>query len=268
MISRMMTMLLVSLACLLSGCASSTPTTVRVLCYNIHHGAGMDGRIDLERIAKVIQDAEADLVSLQEVDRGVRRTEGVDQPAVLAELTGMQAVFEKNIPYQGGEYGNAVLSRFPVIQHENHYLPQSFPDEQRGLLEVHVGLRDDDEDSRLIFFATHFDYRPDDGERMASVAMLREVVAAREGQPVIVAGDLNALPESRVIADATSFMTVVFAVAGPEGFTFPADKPVRRIDYILHNNHPGLRCVETRVIPEPLASDHRPVLAVFEFQHE
>jgi len=263
--NRFMILTLCCLAVFPGGCADA-PSTVRVLSYNIHHGEGMDGRIDLERLADVIRDTDADLVALQEVDRGVRRTNGVDQPARLAELTNMEAVFEKNIDYQGGEYGNAVLSRLPVVFHENHDLPQSLPDEQRGLLEVHVRLEGRsaarENGGHLIFFATHFDYHPDDGERMASVAMLRDLVEQREQVPIIVAGDLNALPDSRVIAAATDFMIDVFAGAGQEGVTFPADEPVRRIDYILHNAHPGLRCVVRRVNPEPVASDHRPVLAV------
>lgn len=245
-----------------SGCASREPVTLRVLTYNIRHGEGMDGRVDLERIADVIRRTEADLVALQEVDKGTERTRRVDQPARLAELTGMQAVFYRNIPYQGGEYGNAVLSRLPIEHHENHFLPKSLPNEQRGLLEVRVraGGRP------LIFFATHFDYHGDDGERMASVAMLRDLVAARSDVPTIVAGDLNAVPDSRVLAGMTSFLTDTFDPAAAPGFTFPADEPVRRIDYILHNRHPALRCTDWRVIPEPVASDHRPVLAVFEFR--
>ncbi|HRX87701.1 MAG TPA: endonuclease, partial [Phycisphaerae bacterium] len=81
---------------LAAGCADSKPVTIRVLTYNIHHGAGMDKQIDLPRIAKIIRDSGADLVALEEVDRNVPRTSHVDQPAVLGELTGMHAVFEKN----------------------------------------------------------------------------------------------------------------------------------------------------------------------------
>lgn len=242
-----------------TGCASPDPAAIRVLTYNIHHGEGMDGRIDLDRIADVICGTEADLVALQEVDRGVERTERVDQPRRLGGLTGMHVVFEKNIEFQGGEYGNAVLSRFPVERHENHYLPRLHANEQRGLLEVHVraGGR------RIIFIATHFDHHPEDRERLASVAVLRDLVEQRADRPVIVAGDLNAVPNSKVMRQAGEFLCDTFEVSGRPGFTFPADKPTRRIDYILKNRHPGLRCVDRRVIAEAAASDHRPVLAMF-----
>ena len=76
--------------------------TVRILTYNIHHGEGMDERIDLERIAALINRLEPDLVALQEVDRVVDRTGGVDQATALGELTGMTAVFGEFMSYQGG----------------------------------------------------------------------------------------------------------------------------------------------------------------------
>lgn len=240
--------------------ASDQPETLRILTYNIHHGEGMDGVIDLERIAEVIKRAKPDLVALQEVDRGVERTKRVDQPAVLAKMTGMRAIFEKNIDYQGGEYGNAVLTRLPVSSFRNHKLPQSLPNEQRGMLEVHVSVGE----RKLIFFATHFDYHKEDGERMESVALLKALVEKNSETPIIVAGDLNARPDSRVIRETTAFLTDSFdVVIGADCHTFPADHPTRRIDYLLSNNANDLRCVEHRVIPEGVASDHRPVLAAF-----
>ncbi len=256
--------------------AGEPTPTLRVLSYNIHHGEGMDGAIDLERIADVIKASEADLVALQEVDKGVERTNKVDQPGVLAELTGMHVVFEKNIIYQGGEYGNAVLSRFPVERFENHALPQSIPGEQRGLLEIHVEV----EGRAVVFFATHFDYHEDDGERLASADMLRGLVEQQQGKTVIVAGDLNAPPNGQVMEKVTAFLSDTYnlgadvatdpgAAPGTDpGYTFPADEPDRRIDYILHTPRSGLTVDESRVIEEPVASDHRPLLAVFELSAE
>src|SRR5215213_773903 len=84
------------------------PKPLRVLSYNIHHGEGTDGKVDLERIAKVITVAAPDLVAVQEVDRKTRRTNGVDQAAELGRLTRMHVEFGKAIDYQGGAYGLAV----------------------------------------------------------------------------------------------------------------------------------------------------------------
>ena len=78
---------------------------LRVLCYNIHHAAGVDGKLDVPRIARVIQSVKPDLVALQEVDRNTTRTGKVDQAAELAQLTRMNHVFGANIAFQGGQYG-------------------------------------------------------------------------------------------------------------------------------------------------------------------
>lgn len=246
-----------------AGCSRPAPVAIRVLSYNIHHGEGTDGKLDLERIAGVIRASGADLVAFQEVDRGVERTARVDQPGRLGELTGMQPIFEKNIPYQGGEYGNAILSRLPVESHQNHYLPQSRPGEQRGLLEARVRVAG----RSLLFFATHFDYHSDDGERMASAAMVRRMVNERPGQPIILAGDINATPDNRVLAELYDFLLET-CPADTNALTFPAGKPDRRIDYILYTPGTGLQPVDYRVLDEPVASDHRPVLVTFLVQQE
>lgn len=245
---------------MLVGCAQAQPATLRVLTYNLHHGEGLDKKIDLERIAKLIRESKADLVALQEVDRNVKRSGGVDQPAKLAELTGMKAVFEKNIDLQGGQYGNAVLSRLPVQKHENHHLPL-LSKEQRGLLEVLVTIGP----RKLIFCATHFNEKPDSEEQKASVAMLKDFVEKRAGTPMILGGDFNATPKTRTVTDLSRFLMSAMPADSKDLFTFPADKPDRLIDYVFYTPKTGLRCTEARVLPEPVASDHRPVLAVFEF---
>src|SRR5216684_2695936 len=94
---------------------SAAKRTLRIMTYNIHTGVGMDKRLDLQRIADVINHERPDLVGLQEVDRGVKRTEAKDEIAELARLTRMQFVFAHNLDYQGGQYGVAILSRFPIL---------------------------------------------------------------------------------------------------------------------------------------------------------
>ena len=232
---------------------------LRVLTYNIHHGVGTDKQHDLERIAELINRLSPDLVALQEVDKGVKRTLGEDQPARLAELTGMEVVFVKNINHQGGEYGNAVLSRLPVTHYINHALPKLYPDEQRGMLEVHV----DADGQPIVFFATHFDYRGDDSERVASAQWFEQVVNKQPNRAVILAGDLNDRPDSRVIELLSGYLNDTYTLNSDPGYTFPAGEPDRRIDYIFHHTRSGLTAVESRVISEPTASDHRPLLTVF-----
>ena len=114
---------LVIAALMMTGCAEqhkrtatrSSVDTLRVLSYNIHHAEGMDGAVDLERIADLINRLEPDVVALQEVDQLVERTERVDQAMVLGELTSLTPVFGAFMDYQGGQYGMALLSRWKVV---------------------------------------------------------------------------------------------------------------------------------------------------------
>ncbi|MCH7992087.1 MAG: endonuclease/exonuclease/phosphatase family protein, partial [Gemmatimonadetes bacterium] len=127
-------------AALIGGAAvpAASQATLRVAAYNIRHGLGVDGEVDLERIADVLRPLHADVITLQEVDRRVERTNGVDQARRLGELLGMEAHFGDFMPYQGGEYGMAVLSRFPVLGVTNVRLPDG--DEPRTALEVRVAV--------------------------------------------------------------------------------------------------------------------------------
>lgn len=231
---------------------------LRVLSYNIHHGEGIDGRLDLERIARIIQQSEADVVALQEVDQTTTRTGKVDQPAELARLTGLHVVFGGNIQFQGGHYGNAVLSRHAIVRHENHKLPRHNNGEQRGLLEVEIELPGK---TPLLFLATHLDHRGDDSERIASVELINKRVAERPAQLALLAGDLNDGPKSNTLKKLAGSWTSASSEPIP---TFPANKPTGQIDFILFRPAERWRVVETRVLPEDKASDHRPILTVLE----
>jgi endonuclease/exonuclease/phosphatase family metal-dependent hydrolase len=247
------------------------PEVVRVVTYNIHHGAGLDGKIDLPRIAKVLLAAEPNIIALQEVDQGTRRSGGVDQPAELARLTGMEIVFGRNIDFQGGGYGTAVLTNLPIrsqksVKLKSFYPPTAENPEQRGVQVLELG---DDEGPALLFFCTHLDYRPPDDERMASANTINQLVLQRSKEPAILAGDLNATPESRVIAEFAKHWKIAGSDEVPAErrpadppATFPADNPDRCIDYVLCRPADHWEVVEVRVLDEAVASDHRPVLAV------
>ncbi|TWU21393.1 endonuclease/exonuclease/phosphatase family protein [Bythopirellula polymerisocia] len=109
----------------------SNPPRLSVLTYNIHHGQGTDGHFDCPRLARVILDLEPDVVALQEVDRKTTRASGVDQAAHLAELTKMQYAYGCTMHNAGGEYGEVILSRFPIEQVWVHSLPYPFGQEPR-----------------------------------------------------------------------------------------------------------------------------------------
>ncbi|QDV12394.1 Endonuclease/Exonuclease/phosphatase family protein [Rosistilla oblonga] len=240
---------------------SSEPLRLRVLSYNIHHGAGVDSKLDLQRIADVILSVKPDVVALQEVDKNVKRSGDVDQPAELARLTKMNVVFGANIDLQGGHYGNAILSRFPIIRHENHRLPNIDGGEQRGMIEAEIALPKSNQP--LLLLATHLDHRPDESERLASAAFINKRLAGKPQHPALLAGDMNARPDSetlrRLQANWTSSNQTPMA-------TYPVTQPTIQIDYILHSPAKRWKVIEFKVLDEAVASDHRAIFAILELQ--
>jgi endonuclease/exonuclease/phosphatase family metal-dependent hydrolase len=257
-------------ALLVAPAQAELPKELRVVTYNIHHGEGMDRKFDLKRIANLLLAVEPHIVALQEVDQGTKRASGVDQPAELARLTGMEIVFGRNIDFEGGGYGTAVLTKLPVRSHKkvklkSFYAPTPHNPEQRGVQVLELG---DEEGPGLLFLCTHLDYREPDDERMASARTINELIAKRAGELAIIAGDFNAKPESGPIEEFRKQWKIagMQADAKPPAatplLTFPADKPDRWIDYVMVRPAEKWEVVEVRVIEESVASDHRPLLAV------
>jgi endonuclease/exonuclease/phosphatase family metal-dependent hydrolase len=234
--------------------------TLRVLSYNIHHAEGTDGKLDVPRIAGIIEAAKPDLVAVQEVDRNTTRTKMTDQTAELAKLTGLHGTFGKAIDYQGGGYGQAILSRWPIKSVKVHTLPGKPGQETR----IAVAVRVEPGDGRpaLTFVGTHFQH-DNAAAREEQAAKVNALFAAADG-PVVLAGDLNATPESQSMKTLAAKWS--FATAPGKGLlTIPAEKPRRQIDYVLYRPADRFRVVEAKVLEEPVASDHRPVLAVLEW---
>jgi len=236
-------------------------TKLRVMTYNIHVGVGMDQKMDLQRIAEVINHEHPDLVGLQEVDRGVRRTQGVDEIAELSKLTNMSYAFAHNLDYQGGQYGVAILSRFPIAAIEHRKFENRREAERRGMLRVEVEV----EGSTINFVTTHLDYQFSDG-RVFEVEQLLRDLEGTQG-PIIVVGDFN----DESAGDAYELMTTKFedawiaSKAKEVGFSYPADKLAKRIDYIFFRSSHGIK-VKKAWIVRSLASDHVPVVADLEIK--
>jgi endonuclease/exonuclease/phosphatase family metal-dependent hydrolase len=172
----------------------------------------------------------------------------------------MTAVFGGNIKLQGGEYGNAVLTRLSETGRRNVALPSPRGGEQRGALVVDLTAADAGK-TPVRFIATHLDHRPDDVERLESVKRIEEVAREKPDLPTILVGDHNSRPESPVMAAFGANWTRADSSPAP---SFPALKPKHQIDFVLVRPASRWKVVETRVLDEPLASDHRPVLAVLE----
>jgi len=230
--------------------------TIRVMTYNIHVGVGMDKKLDLQRIADVINAARPDLVGLQEVDRGVKRTEGKDEIAELGAMTRMEYAFAPNLDYQGGKYGVAILSRFPIKNSEHRMFENKRESERRGMLRVEVEV----DGKRLHFVTTHLDYQFEDGRLFETEQMLKFLEGVKG--PLIVVADLNDVPAgSAYKLMRTKFDDAwVSSGASGDGFSYPADKPGKRIDHIFYRSGAGTRAKKSWVI-ETLASDHIPVMA-------
>ncbi|PQO30654.1 endonuclease [Blastopirellula marina] len=243
-----------------SAAIAEEPTRIRVVSYNIHHGEGTDGKLDLSRIAQVLSDAQPDIIVLQEVDQNTQRTGNIDQAAELAKLLKMNYVFGGNIDLQGGHYGNAVLTRYASISARNHRLPSLAGGEQRGVMEADITLPGLKQPLKVL--ATHFDYRPDDQERIASSETIAQLIQDWGERPALLAGDLNAVPESKTLALLEQKWTRSNREILP---TIPSGKPTRQIDYILLRPQQGWKVVECRVLDAPVASDHLGILAVIEW---
>jgi len=239
------------------GAGRQAADTVRILAYNTHHGEGLDGVLDLERIGRLIEATGADLVALQEIDRLVERTGFIDQPDEYGEHAGLAPLFGEFMPYQGGQYGMALLSGLPVLEWANHRLPDGA--EPRTALTARVRLPNTGRE--LVFSGIHF-YRTAE-ERMAQARTLNDILAEEEGA-VVLAGDFNSLPGSPVM----EYLAADFEIIQKRGpvFTFPADDPAREIDFFLVRPDAGIEVLEHRVLDERVASDHRPIFMVLEIR--
>ncbi|HEY8525724.1 MAG TPA: endonuclease/exonuclease/phosphatase family protein [Acidimicrobiales bacterium] len=234
---------------------------LRALSFNIHHGVGLDGRLDLGRVAAVVEAARVDIAGLQEVDRHYgRRSRFVDQPAWLADRLGWQAAYGAAIdadPKTPGaprrQYGNLILSRHPIGEWRTTPLPRPEGGEPRALLEAVVATPD----GPVRLFATQLQNRST-RERQAQVAAVRARVA-EVGEPVVLVGDLNALPDSPELAALTEDLVDAWARVGRgAGHTYDAASPHGRIDYVLTS--PDVEARAAAVLASD-ASDHLPLVA-------
>ena len=233
----------------------------------------MDKNIDVDRIAQLITEEKADIVAIQEVDRGVERSKKIDIITKLADITGMTYAFGKTIDYQGGDYGNAFLTRFPIFE-ERNILYSKFPAaEQRGVLLLVLGIIGEE----VVVANTHLDSQGNDSLRVASVNDLKSVLKSYSSRATILCGDFNDIPSSRVVTQLKEEYLDTWELAGTwEGFTFPSDVPKKRIDYAFTNSvrRPDstsaavhLRPLSARVV-RSLASDHLPLVVEFQLSTE
>ena len=245
--------------------ALATPTdTLRVMTYNVHSCVGMDGKLDVERIARVIARARPDVVALQELDVGRARTRAMDQAHLIARYLEMAFHFHPALHIEEERYGDAILTHLPQRLVKAGPLPglASRPLlEPRGALWVAIELHG----REIQVINTHLGLHP--RERMAQVAALlgNDWLAHEQcREPVILCGDFNALPSSSVCRRLAGPLKDVHTEAQhhrPKG-TFSGRFPTVRIDHVFIS--PGLEVSGIEVHGSELArvaSDHLPLLA-------
>lgn len=222
---------------------TSTLVPLRILTYNIRHGADMHDVMNLDRQATIIKDCEADVVGLQEVDSVTSRSGKVNEAAYLAEKCGMSGVFGRAIDYGGGKYGVAILSKETPLSVKNIPLPGA---EKRTLLVC--------EFENYVFACTHLDLV--ESNRMASMNIIVEE-AAKWDKTFFICGDWNDVPDSKLLTALKKKFVIMSSTTN--GLSYPADAPTKCIDYVAcYGRNAYMR--NSVVLNEPEASDHRPVL--------
>lgn len=240
---------------LLGPTALGEPGVLRIVTYNIHHAEGVDGVLDLDRIAGILLALDPDVVCLQEVDRNLPRTKQLDMPVLFAEKLKMQVVFEPNYRFDGGDYGNAVLSRLPILGYSNQALPGPEGVEPRGCLHVQIKVGD----SPVDILCTHLGLR---GLERAEQA--KAIAATLPGStPVVLCGDMNENESGAGLKTFLEHLRDTLPGAAEPAWSFPAPKPARRIDYILASADWVAESGSIVRTPETAkASDHLPLTAV------
>lgn len=239
-------------------------TSLKVMSYNIHYGnpPSRPNVIDLDAIVNVIKGEKPDMVALQEVDVNTTRSGKINQAQLIASKLNMRYFFAKAIDYQGGDYGIMILSKYPLSETVVHRLPTKAGSggEPRVLATAKVSLPDG---TAVRFGNTHMDSQADPTNRQMQIERIVEI-SATDALPFIIAGDLNATPDSDVIRFLDANFTRTCQICAS---TFPATAPTKVIDYIAYKHPQHKFSVGShRVLPETYASDHRPVVSVINVQ--
>ncbi|NLS05320.1 EEP domain-containing protein [Rhizobium sp. P32RR-XVIII] len=231
---------------------------LKILTYNVHSCIGTDRRIEPTRIADVIAETGADIIALQELDVGRKRTGGVDQAHMIASLLKMEAHFHPALHVEEEKYGDAILTALPTRLIKAGRLPSV--GEMRGAIWVQVDLAG----AHLNLLNTHLGLRRIDRARQATALLGEEWIGSANFQaaPAIICGDLNAIPLSPAYKMlARHFRDAHLLAARRPRATYPSRLPVLRIDHIFVSD--GLDVTSAIVPTTPLArraSDHLPLL--------
>lgn len=243
---------------LLSASAPAAPAfpqsrVLRLMTYNIRHGERDDGRVDLGGVAEAIRGTGADIVALQEVDRYQARSGFIDQAGWLADTLGLQSVFGPTMRRGFGNYGNLLLTGFPVVRWRTLNLPGEL--EPRGAIVARLDVHG----REVTVVVTHLGLSQAD--RMAQAAVLAEELRSEEG-PIILMGDCNADVGDLEIGPLVQagFRDVLIGKGVENRYTLRprGGEPFAAIDHIFVSPDFAILGADVR---DDRVSDHQPVAA-------
>lgn len=233
---------------------------LRVMSYNVRHcSPPSTGLIDINATAAAIKNQHPDIVALQEIDVNTKRSGPFNEAEEIAKKLNMNFYFGRTIDYDGGEYGIAILSKYPISESKTFRLPTdtSTKGEPRALITIKVKLPDG---KTIRFGCTHLDAQRLPVNRELQIKEIIRI-SASEKSPFILAGDLNSTPESSVISELDQHFTRTCQPCKP---TIPTPNPNKTIDFISFTKASNFKVISQEVIPEAYASDHFPILAILQ----
>jgi len=238
--------------------------TIRVMSYNIHHcnpPSKPEGFIDVDAVANAIAQQKPDVVALQEVDVNTNRSGKINEAEVLARKLKMNFFFAKAINHDGGDYGVAILSKYPMSESNIKRLATN-PDTKGEPRVLATALLTMPNGNKIRFGCAHLDAQKTDINRLLQMKGLQEA-AATEKRTFIIAGDFNSRPGSLPINALDSAYTRTCETCE---FTIPVINPKSTIDYVAFSKTSPVEVISHQVIPERYASDHLPIISVLKLK--
>jgi endonuclease/exonuclease/phosphatase family metal-dependent hydrolase len=243
------------------------PFMTRILTYNVHSCRGVDGKLDVGRVADVIAQSRPDIIALQEVDVGRRRTHGVDQAHAIAERLGMAFHFNAAVHVEEERYGDAILTALPLKLIKSGPLPtppRMQRLEPRGALWVEIEV---ESGHKVQIINTHLGLVPMEQKTQAAHLLGGEWLGHPKcSDPLILLGDFNATPRYAAYKALSGRLRDARRAAGVRGgaLTFPSRFPMIRIDHMFIS--PSIEVANMHAPDGALmkiASDHLPLVADF-----
>ncbi len=241
---------------------------IRIMTYNVHSCRGLDGRFSPNRIARVIHQAQPDIVALQELDHEKNRSLRQNQIALIAQYLNMEYHFHPVMKTQSEQYGNGILSRLPIQKVHTYTLPKPYGMswlETRGLIKIELLINQ----IRVNILNTHFGLTTPEKQMQVNYLIEQSLASYSEHKHIIVCGDLNLSPRASCYARLAAQFRPVQQNQGKNKplRTWPCKYPFTQIDHIFFSEAFKLRnCKTLRTDLAATASDHLPLVAEFDIK--